>query len=93
MRNAIQHARHHIITRNNTQQKKMARMDGSRKITRGCRLRTPQRYNPWKNHTAETIPEDATNKQPRDQIQDRNQQPQTNTTPKIKPTTQTYGKP
>ena len=48
MRNAIQHARHHIITGNATINKdKWQEWTQGEKITRGCRLRTLQKYNPW----------------------------------------------
>merc|ERR1712112_791940 len=48
MRNAIQHARHHIATRNQTNKAEWQEWANEEIITRDCRIRTLRNHNPWK---------------------------------------------
>jgi len=62
MRNAIQHARHHIITGNQQNKAKWHEWtEEETTTTRDCRIRTLQKHNPWKEEDGE---ECNTDKQP-----------------------------
>merc|ERR1712112_756432 len=64
MRNAIQHARHHIATRNQTNKAEWQEWANEEIITRDCRIRTLRNHNPWGEIEPEK--ENGSGKQPQE---------------------------
>merc|ERR1712112_147638 len=64
MRNAIQHVRHHIATRNQTNKAEWQEWANEEIITRDCRIRTLRNHNPWKE--IEPKKENGSGKQPQE---------------------------
>ena len=64
MRNAIQHVRHHIATRNQTNKAEWQEWANEEIITRDCRIRTLRNHNPWKEIEHEK--ENGSEKQPQE---------------------------
>jgi len=74
MRNAIQHVRHHIATRNQTNKAERQEWTEEETTTRDCRIRTLQNHNPWKEK--ETEEERNNEKQPQEIQNDQEKQKQ-----------------
>ena len=53
MRNAIQHVRHHIATRNQINGAEWQEWTAEETTTRDCGIRTLRNHNPWKEEGAE----------------------------------------